>query len=57
VNVRQYPFKIPMNNPDIVKVSRPRHDLKELKVVEGCKSGIREERRADSPAANGSALD
>ena len=43
-----------MNNPETVKVGDPGRNSRELKVVvENRKSGIREEKRTDSPASNG----
>ena len=47
VSIRQYPFKIPVNDPEVVKVGRPGHDSRELKVVEGRESRVRGEERED----------
>jgi len=41
--VRLYPFEIPMNNPEFVKVGCTGHDLGELNVVRDYKNGGREE--------------
>lgn len=33
-NVGLYPLKIPMNDPELVKVGHTRRDLRELKIVD-----------------------
>jgi len=47
-NIGLYPLKIPMNDPEPVKVCHTRHDLRELKVVDDEGKTVKKEGKKNS---------